>query len=370
MPALREREPQGHVTTFATLVLYEWLSGPRTDDELMAVEAFFEPDVVAAFGSREAPCRILFRQVKRARQRQVDLAIAACAIEQRASLWTLNLSDFRDLPGLAGTTRERAPSRFGRRNHHIGAVAAGNPGCSCTGFSGQAGTPRRNMVRCPRTTLVCRAWYSPRGVGAPSRWAAARHLSRRARSHRRQHGDADRRGQPGRSQSLQLGLFGLPSDVHGVGSALGTAVGSLWAAPALSRGDCLSSWRDPSLAGVSQSMLQLMLFRALQGLGAGGLIPLALTIIGEIYTLSERTRMQAVFSSVWGVSSVVGPLVGGVITDTLSWRWVFYLNLPIGLVAAVIVDRTLPEQRMRSRVMSTGRAASCCFSRPRWCSLR
>jgi EmrB/QacA subfamily drug resistance transporter len=96
------------------------------------------------------------------------------------------------------------------------------------------------------------------------------------------------------------------------------------------------------LAGVSQSMLQLVLFRALQGLGAGGLIPLALTIIGEIYTLDERTRMQAVFSSVWGVSSIVGPLVGGFITDAISWRWVFYLNLPVGLVAAVVVHNTLP----------------------------
>ena len=96
------------------------------------------------------------------------------------------------------------------------------------------------------------------------------------------------------------------------------------------------------LAGASQSMLQLVLFRALQGLGAGGLIPLALTSIGEIYTLAERTRMQAVFSSVWGVSSIAGPLVGGFITDSISWRWVFYLNLPIGLIAAIIVHRTLP----------------------------
>jgi EmrB/QacA subfamily drug resistance transporter len=99
-----------------------------------------------------------------------------------------------------------------------------------------------------------------------------------------------------------------------------------------------------ALAGVSQSMLQLIVFRALQGLGAGGLIPLALTIIGEIYTLAERTRMQAVFSSVWGVSSIVGPLVGGIITDTISWRWVFYLNLPFGLLAAAIVHRTLPDR--------------------------
>jgi EmrB/QacA subfamily drug resistance transporter len=97
------------------------------------------------------------------------------------------------------------------------------------------------------------------------------------------------------------------------------------------------------LAGVSQSMLQLILFRALQGLGAGGLIPLALTIIGEIYTLTERTRMQAVFSSVWGFASIVGPLVGGFITDTISWRWIFYLNVPIGLVAAVVVHRTVPD---------------------------
>jgi EmrB/QacA subfamily drug resistance transporter len=96
------------------------------------------------------------------------------------------------------------------------------------------------------------------------------------------------------------------------------------------------------LAGLSQSMLQLVIFRAVQGLGAGGLIPLALTVIGEIYTLAERTRMQAVFSSVWGVSSIAGPIVGGFVTDFISWRWVFYLNLPIGLIAATIVHRTLP----------------------------
>jgi EmrB/QacA subfamily drug resistance transporter len=104
------------------------------------------------------------------------------------------------------------------------------------------------------------------------------------------------------------------------------------------------------LAGVSQTMWQLIVFRAVQGLGAGGLIPLALTIIGEIYTLAERTRMQAVFSSVWGVASVAGPLVGGFITDAISWRWVFYLNVPIGLVAAVVLHRTLPEHTREEKV--------------------
>lgn len=104
------------------------------------------------------------------------------------------------------------------------------------------------------------------------------------------------------------------------------------------------------LAGVSQTMPQLVCFRLLQGLGAGGLIPLALTIIGEIYTLAERTRMQAVFSSVWGVASIAGPLVGGVITDSISWRWVFYLNLPIGLIAALVVNHTLPEHAYGGKV--------------------
>jgi predicted nucleic acid-binding protein len=101
MPPLRRATADGDVTSFSTLVLYEWLRGPRTEDEREAVEAFFETEVLADFGSREAArAAILFRHVKRARQRQADLAIAACAIEQRASLWTLNRSDFRDVPGL------------------------------------------------------------------------------------------------------------------------------------------------------------------------------------------------------------------------------------------------------------------------------
>ena len=104
------------------------------------------------------------------------------------------------------------------------------------------------------------------------------------------------------------------------------------------------------LAGLSQSMLQLVIFRLVQGLGAGGLIPLALTVIGEIYTLAERTRMQAVFSSLWGVSSIAGPLIGGIITDAASWRWVFFVNLPIGLVAGAVVHRTLPTDRPAQRV--------------------
>jgi EmrB/QacA subfamily drug resistance transporter len=97
-----------------------------------------------------------------------------------------------------------------------------------------------------------------------------------------------------------------------------------------------------SLCGAVQSMLQLVVFRAVQGLGAGGTVALSMTIIGEIYTLRERARMQAVFSGVWGVASILGPLVGGYLTDALSWRWIFLLNLPFGVVGGVMVHRWLP----------------------------
>lgn len=103
------------------------------------------------------------------------------------------------------------------------------------------------------------------------------------------------------------------------------------------------------LSGVSTSMTQLIAFRALQGLGAGALVPLGMTIIGDVYTHEERARMQAVFSGVWGLSSVVGPVVGGFITDQLSWRWVFYINVPFGLAAALIMQAALKEPKRRER---------------------
>jgi EmrB/QacA subfamily drug resistance transporter len=103
------------------------------------------------------------------------------------------------------------------------------------------------------------------------------------------------------------------------------------------------------LSGMSTTMTQLIVFRAIQGLGAGALIPLGMTIIGDIYTLAERTRMQALFSGVWGLSSVLGPIVGGFITDQLSWRWVFYINLPFGLAGALILGLALKEPKRTKR---------------------
>jgi len=103
------------------------------------------------------------------------------------------------------------------------------------------------------------------------------------------------------------------------------------------------------LSGMSGSMTQLIIFRAVQGLGAGALVPLGMTIIGDIFTLQERAKMQAYFSGVWGLSSVVGPIVGGFITDQISWRWVFFINIPVGIAAALIIGFALKEPKYHEK---------------------
>jgi EmrB/QacA subfamily drug resistance transporter len=97
------------------------------------------------------------------------------------------------------------------------------------------------------------------------------------------------------------------------------------------------------LAGTSQSMGALILFRTLQGLGAGAVQPVAITIMGDIFELETRARVQGLFGAVWGISAVIGPALGGFITDLISWRWVFYVNVPFGIVAAVLLATTLTE---------------------------
>ena len=92
-------------------------------------------------------------------------------------------------------------------------------------------------------------------------------------------------------------------------------------------------------------MDQLIAFRALQGLGAGSLITIGMTIVGDLYGAERRAKMQGYFSSVWGVASLVGPLVGGLLTDRVSWRWVFYINIPFGLLAAVAIAIGLRDER-------------------------
>jgi EmrB/QacA subfamily drug resistance transporter len=102
------------------------------------------------------------------------------------------------------------------------------------------------------------------------------------------------------------------------------------------------------LSGLSQSMIQLILFRGLQGLGAGGLMTLAMAIVGDVIPPRERGRYQGYFGAVFGISSIIGPLIGGFLVDQASWRWVFYVNIPIGIVTLVVINRVLHlEERHR-----------------------
>src|SRR5690348_18478786 len=96
-------------------------------------------------------------------------------------------------------------------------------------------------------------------------------------------------------------------------------------------------------------MEQLILFRAIQGLGAGAVLPIVLTIIGDIFPLEERARVQGLFSGVWGVSSVVGPALGGLIVDHFSWRWVFFINIPFGLASMALLMIALKEHVERKK---------------------
>jgi EmrB/QacA subfamily drug resistance transporter len=91
------------------------------------------------------------------------------------------------------------------------------------------------------------------------------------------------------------------------------------------------------LCGRAETMSQLIAFRVVQGLGAGGVLSLAFTIVGALFDYERRAKMQGFFASVWGFSSIVGPLIGGFLVDKVSWRWIFYINLPPGLMAAALI---------------------------------
>ena len=102
-----------------------------------------------------------------------------------------------------------------------------------------------------------------------------------------------------------------------------------------------------ALSGAAHTMGQLIFFRMLQGLGAGSLMTLGMTIVGELFGLEQRAKKQSYVSAVWGVASLLGPLLGGLLTDHLSWRWVFYINLPFGAIAIVLLRDALPEGQRR-----------------------
>ncbi|MEU1570835.1 MFS transporter [Streptomyces collinus] len=104
-----------------------------------------------------------------------------------------------------------------------------------------------------------------------------------------------------------------------------------------------------ALCGAAQDMAQLIAFRALQGLGGGGLIVLSMAIVGDLVSPRERGRYQGLFGAVFGATSVLGPLLGGLFTQHLSWRWVFYVNLPVGVVALAVIAAVLHLPRTARR---------------------
>jgi EmrB/QacA subfamily drug resistance transporter len=137
------------------------------------------------------------------------------------------------------------------------------------------------------------------------------------------------------AETVSMPLYGKLGDVLGRKPVLLAAIGLFLTGSALS--------------GAAGSMLELALFRALQGLGAGGLIVTAMAVIAELVAPEERARYMGMIGGVFAVASVAGPLLGGLFVDQLSWRWVFYVNLPVGLAALAVISAQLPRRERAER---------------------
>jgi EmrB/QacA subfamily drug resistance transporter len=119
-------------------------------------------------------------------------------------------------------------------------------------------------------------------------------------------------------------------------------LGDLYGRKRILQGAVLMFLAGSALCGLAESMTQLIAFRAIQGLGAGGLIVLTQAVIGDIVSPRERGKYQGIFGAVFGLSSVAGPLLGGFLVEHTSWHWIFYVNLPIGLLALLVIATALP----------------------------
>jgi len=123
------------------------------------------------------------------------------------------------------------------------------------------------------------------------------------------------------ASTVTVPLYGKLSDMYGRKKLLMIAVGLF----------TLGS----ILCGMANSMVMLIVFRGVQGLGAGGMVPLSMIIVGDLFTIEKRGKIQAVFSSIWAISSIVGPVLGSFFVETLTWRWIFFINIPIGIATVL-----------------------------------
>jgi EmrB/QacA subfamily drug resistance transporter len=132
------------------------------------------------------------------------------------------------------------------------------------------------------------------------------------------------------TQAVTVPIYGRLADVKGRKPVIFTGIAIFLAGSFLS--------------GLSWGMPTLIVFRGIQGIGAGAVLPMSMTIIGDIYTVRERGRIQGYISAVWGMAAIIGPPVGGILSQYASWRWIFYLNAPVGGLAAVMLARHLREE--------------------------
>ena len=137
------------------------------------------------------------------------------------------------------------------------------------------------------------------------------------------------------AQAISVPLYGKLADLYGRKPLMMIGVG-LFVAGSL-------------LCGVAWGMTALILFRLVQGLGAGAIQPIGMTILGDIYSLRERATVQGYVASVWAMAALIGPTLGGIFSDTIGWRWIFFVNLPLGAAAGWVLWRRFDEQVERRR---------------------